>query len=261
MLAYIALLSLDQERLWRETVSDYVAEEEVPEGELTATEINPNMYHDIQVILSRLVVKAEQLIDNVTTNLAESWMHVRTKFDGGKVINRSQSGSWEHRCMGAGLQHNMGKEWGPVAWKQMTNTSPTKIFKNTSQRSAIKASSEKERKAKESVKKRRRMKKVTQKKESSKGRRAYTRHDDGVSPGDCHDDVSPEHLEALKMSFFKTKVQVTSGKISHIQEQTRGQTDSDMWIAERRKRLTASIVGGIIKMRSTTKRATKVENL
>ncbi len=153
MLAYIALLSLDQERLWRETVSDYVAEEEVPEGELTATEINPNMYHDIQVILSRLVVKAEQLIDNVTTNLAESWMHVRTKFDGGKVINRSQSGSWEHRCMGAGLQHNMGKEWGPVAWKQMTNTSPTKIFKNTSQRSAIKASSEKERKAKESVKK------------------------------------------------------------------------------------------------------------
>ena len=38
-------------------------------------------------------------------------MHVRAKFDGGKVVNRSQSGSWEHHCMGAGLQHNMGKEW------------------------------------------------------------------------------------------------------------------------------------------------------
>ena len=60
-------------------------------GEM-ATAINPKLYHDIQVILSRLVAKAEQLIDNVTTNLAESWMHVRTKFDGGKVINRSQSG-------------------------------------------------------------------------------------------------------------------------------------------------------------------------
>ncbi len=106
------------------------------------------MYHDIQVILSRLVAKAEQLIDNVTTNLAESWMHVRTKYDGGKVINRSQSGSWEHHCMGAGLQHNMGKEWGPVAWKQMTHSSPAKIFKDASQRSAKKASSEKERKAK-----------------------------------------------------------------------------------------------------------------
>ncbi len=64
------------------------------------------MYHDIQVILSRLVTKAEQLVDNVTTNLAESWMHLRSKFDGGKVVNRSQSGLWEHRCMGAGLGYS-----------------------------------------------------------------------------------------------------------------------------------------------------------
>ncbi len=35
-------------------------------------------------------------------------MHIRMKFDGGKVINRSQSGSWEHRCVGAGLRQNMG---------------------------------------------------------------------------------------------------------------------------------------------------------
>lgn len=28
---------------------------------------------------------------------SEPWMHTRTKFDGRKVINRSQSGSWKHR--------------------------------------------------------------------------------------------------------------------------------------------------------------------
>ena len=55
-------------------------------------------------------------------------MHIRSKFDGGKVINRSQSGSWEHRCMGAGLRQNMGMEWGPQAWRSMTNTSPNKVF-------------------------------------------------------------------------------------------------------------------------------------
>ena len=75
------------------------------------------MMHDIQTALSRLVSKASQLIENVTTNVAESWMHIRSKYDGGKVINRSQSGSWEHRCMGAGLQQNMGKEWGPELWR------------------------------------------------------------------------------------------------------------------------------------------------
>ena len=102
----------DQERLWRETTADDEpsTEREILQGGQVSMDINPKLYHDIQVILSRLVGKAEQLIDNVTTNLAESWMHVRSKFDGGKVINRSQSGSWEHRCMGAGLQHNLGRK-------------------------------------------------------------------------------------------------------------------------------------------------------
>ena len=55
---------------------------------------------------------------------------------------------------------------------------------------------------------------------------------------------------------------MTSDKI-HILEQTKGQADSDVWIAEQRKRLTASAVGGIVKMRSTCiiKKAKKVQNL
>ena len=75
-----------------------------------------------------MVAKASQLIGNKTTNLAECWMHIRSKFDGGKVVNRSQSGSWEHRCMGAGLQQNLGKEWGPQVWRTMTQSSPNKVF-------------------------------------------------------------------------------------------------------------------------------------
>ncbi len=46
-----------------------------------------------------------------------------------------------------------------------------------------------------------------------------------------------------------------------MEELTRGLVDSDAWIAERRKRLTASVVGGIIKMRNNTKKAGKVEHL
>jgi len=68
------------------------------------------MICDIQRSLSRLVGKAPELIGkvnttiqlllnhyitgNFTTNLAESWMHIRSKFDGGKQISRIQSGSW-----------------------------------------------------------------------------------------------------------------------------------------------------------------------
>ena len=68
-----------------------------------ATSIDPKMMIDIQTQVSRLVAKAGELIGNFTTNLAECWMHMKTKFDGGKVINQSQSGSlnivvWELVC-------------------------------------------------------------------------------------------------------------------------------------------------------------------
>ena len=185
---------------------DAATEADVLRGGQIATDINPKLYHDLQVILSRLVAKASQLIDNVTTNLAESWMHMRSKYDGGKVINRSQSGSWEHRCMGAELQQNEGKEWGPGLWKEMTNRSPSKVFSHAVQQSAKKASYEKKHKATERVKKQRRMRKYLQKNETAQARKAYSRHDGGRSPDDIDDDISPEHLAELKKGYYETKV-------------------------------------------------------
>ena len=56
----------------------------------------------------RLVNKAHQLIGNETTNLTECFMSVRAKMNGGKQTNRIQSGSFEHRCMTAGLSITLG---------------------------------------------------------------------------------------------------------------------------------------------------------
>ena len=129
-----------QEQLWRDTLAESPAiDDDCRHGENISTKSNPKIIHDIRVALSRLVAKAAQLIGNETTNLAESWMHVRSKFDGGKVINRSQSGSWEHRCMGAGLQQNLGKLWGPSMWSKMTTCTPNNIFMMTSENSARRA--------------------------------------------------------------------------------------------------------------------------
>ena len=262
---YINILGVidEQENLWTETVADDPAiEADILQGGKIATDIDPMLYHDLQVIISRLVGKANQLIDNVTTNLAESWMHIRTKFDGGKVVNRSQSGSWEHRCMGAGLQQNKGKEWGPSLWKEMTHTSPTKVFTDTANRSAKKAKYEKTRKAKDEVKRQRQRRKYSHKNnDTPQARRAYNRHDGGLSPDDIADDISPEHLDELKKSYYETKVTVTPERADEIEQSTREQDDSPEWIGERRKRLTASVVGGIAKMRETTSRSKRVESI
>ena len=57
-------------------------------------------------------------------------MHIRTKFDGGKQVNRSQAGSWNARCTGAGLRCNEGAMWGPKSWQQALSVQPLDVFQN-----------------------------------------------------------------------------------------------------------------------------------
>ncbi len=55
---------------------------------------------------------------------------------------------------------------------------------------------------------------------------------------------------------------MTSEERSRIQQETKDQAGSNiLWIMERRKRLTVSVAGSIVKMRTITKRGKKVENL
>ena len=109
--------------------------------------IDPKMMIDIQKLVSRLVARAGQLIGNFTTNLAESWMHIQTKFDEGKVINRSQSGSFEHWCMGAGLQMNLGPIWGPTTWESVTSSQPSNIFRQAAEANNKKVTNDRKRKS------------------------------------------------------------------------------------------------------------------
>ena len=56
-------------------------------------------------------------------------MHVRSKFDGGKQINRNQAGLLQGRCAGAGLRCNEGAGWGPITWHKAVHTEPSSVFK------------------------------------------------------------------------------------------------------------------------------------
>lgn len=219
------------------------------------------MLHDIQALLSRLIGKADQLLGNHTTNLAECWMSIRMKFDGGKVINRSQSGSWQHRCMGAGLRQNMGADWGPQVWKSMTTTSPNQIFTDKASSLAKRVEKDRKRKATDPAKETRRRSKYARIDDSTTARRAYNRYDGGISPEEVYDDIPLENLEELKDSYFTTKVKITPESATQLEKDTRQQSESEQWITERRMRITASNVGSIVKMRKTTKRSKKVETI
>ena len=95
--------------------------------------------------------------------------------------------------------------------------------------------------------------------DSTAARRAYNRHDKGISPNEISDYVPEELLNDL-MSGFYQKVAVTEEKAKQIEERTRNQAESEQCALERR-RVTPSKFGSIVKMRVATKRSKKVEEL
>ena len=245
-----------QESMWQQTLADDDLDA-VRQSGSKVKKVSEKMLHDIQVIVSRLVAKAPQLISNFMMNLTEAWMHTRCKFDGGRVINRSQSGSWEYRCMGAGLRLNMGHTWGPTTWSEMTKqTNP--VYSEAMTTSMKKADQDRKRKATAEAKESRRQSKYSRVDETQAARKAYSRHDSGTVPDEVTKDVSPHYLAELCDGYYRTKVMVSKEEAKDIEKDTRDQGESELWRKERRKRITASVVGGICKMQAKPNGARKL---
>lgn len=180
------------------------------------------MMCDIQQLVGRLIAKAEQLlgmqtqfvicikilkcitsvyychntIGNFTTNLAESWMHIRSKFDEGKQINRSQSGSWEGRCAGAGLRQVLGPSWGPAAWRNATGCDANHIFKCVSNMKDKPSDHRQEKEVKCYCKGKKENDQNSETNDNSQqARRDYARHNDGPGVSDVPADVPNDYLQ------------------------------------------------------------------
>ena len=194
-------------------------------------------------------------------------MDAHTKFDGGKQINRSQSGSWQGRCAGAGLRQVLGPAWGPEVWKNTTGNDANPVFQSTSVTKEKQVAQDRKRKATETEKERRKQVKYRKTNDNSrKARSDYARHDDGQGVKDIAKDVPHEYLQQMMLDYYTANVKVSDQKRLDIERATAGQgtTDdisSNIWLAERRKRITSSNTGAIAKRRATTKVANMVKSL
>ena len=135
-------------------------------------------------------------VGNFTTNLAECWMNIHAKLDGGKQYKRSQRGAWEGRCAGAGLWYNNGPEWGTLTWKKITGKDTNPVFKTVVKSNAQQVEKTKKRKATDEVKKRRRDTKYRETKfnNSLQAHSEYAQHDSGPEVHDVHLDVPADIL-------------------------------------------------------------------
>ena len=76
---------------------NYTIEDEAQSGDSTVnrSDIPDDLFFKVKGASDRLVSNDPALISNSTSNLAECFMSVRCKFDGGKVYNRVQRGSFQ----------------------------------------------------------------------------------------------------------------------------------------------------------------------
>ncbi len=236
-----------QADFWTEGTSDAQMEESrqgTVEESAPISALHMEMIASVHQLLQRSINKADSLIGNFTSNLAENWMSIRAKFDGGKMINRCQKSSWNTRCNVAALRKNLGFSWSPIAWERITGQPAPLPMRQLYVRRQKKAEASRRSHDSAEVKARARKRKlVTDSAAASKrAKKSY-----GCEATDVSEDVTPKTLEELCKKFLQTKVKVSDARREVVEEETRPQSECGLWRHERRMRITASNIHSIVK--------------
>ena len=192
--------------------------------------VAPGLLNAIAKCPDRIVSLAPQLITNQTSNLAESYMSIRSIMDGGKQFNRIQTGSFEHRCATAGLATQHGPGWMTSFWTAATKREAGPVLSAHTSAKIRKLAADNKRKDTKEYK--------AQRKSTRTKSAAST--DQHYGPNCQQDDVSPSELLQLCQEFHQRELNVTPQQRSYIEHHTKGQSEDSLWHHQHKLRLTAS---------------------
>ncbi|KAH8031559.1 hypothetical protein HPB51_019162 [Rhipicephalus microplus] len=196
--------------------------------------------------------KADRLVTDDTSNLAEAVIVLVAKLSGGKQTNRCQKGSYEHRCYGAGLSFQLGPQWHCTTSKALTCKSPAAVLTcYVSKKTAQKAN-------KESL----RGKLFGENGHQQHKRKESTVNDSMIHYGpNCQQPDMPPEQYAEKQRAVLASLQVNEKQQMEIEKATRGQADNPTWHFERNMHLTASNFYAVCRRREWTPCDTLVKTL
>ena len=218
------------------------------------TDVDDELMFRIKRAGDPLVTKAASLIENRTSNLAECFMSLRTKMDGGKVVNRVQSGSFQHRCTATGLRVQLGPSWGVSTWEKVTGLEPGSILVQTASVTEREHLRDTARKRTRQYSESRAATKFKRTNDSSKAA-THSYGENAQTPDISHDELRRLCLE------FKEDLRITPQEAASIEEQTRDQANSEYWFEVRHRRITASNMGKVARRRQSTKVTNFVRSL
>ena len=213
----------EQCSLWSDGTSIEEQENSRTSSGLTNKDLSmcSTMLSDIVLILNRLADKSSRLLGNTTTNLAECWMHIRSKFGGGKIFNLCNRGSWFTRCYTGALRFNLGPRWSAIAWQKGTASVPgahfTKLYQDRLQNLANCSKA----KAKPSsiAQRYKRNMSIAKTNESKKAKLLY-----GPNALDITPDLTCAELENQKEAFLQRYINISAEAIDQLQKDTLNQS-------------------------------------
>lgn len=212
----------------------------------------PNLVHvglwsDIVAANNLVAHHASSLIENCSTNKAESFNSVVCKFVAGKRVNFSLRGGYTARCELSVIDVNTKGSTQRELHKHLTENSPGLYCAQYIHR-------------RQSSAEKRRKRRTENKIQPKRKRLVFSDRDSHYGAISDTPDIDTKEFEARKNTLLQS-LHLSDDEIHALQRDTVSQANSLKWREERRKRLTASSFGKICKLRKSTDRSKTVISL
>ena len=164
--------------------------------------------------------------------------HYRPSFNGGKVINRSQSGSWEVRCSGAGLHANEGPGGGQGHGRGSLGKQPTLSLLRLQLGRLDKWRLTRRGKLPTKLSQADTHQSMQRQMTTPCGQGVTCRHDDGPVVQEVDSVLPQAYFQGQILDYYRANVNVTDSRIVEVERSTRGQGTAtkiagNLWLAER----------------------------
>ncbi|KAK5645076.1 hypothetical protein RI129_006376 [Pyrocoelia pectoralis] len=199
--------------------------------------VSSKLLDAIMVLNMRLINNITSLMYDVDTNSAETFNSVVAKFVGGKRVNFSLKNSYETRCKAAAISYNSKGEFLIRIHQAVYGTDLDYYMELYNHHK----------------------KKVLGRIAKRKTRKVFASTDDEYGPeAGIISDMGPDLYHNASQEFLR---ELGSIDRNELMVNTVLQSNSDLWITERKKRITASNFGKICKLRKTTSTAKTIMSL
>ncbi|XP_047023593.1 uncharacterized protein LOC124632693 isoform X2 [Helicoverpa zea] len=234
---------------FHDSCKPYYCKRLVGEENLVPQLKSSGLWNDIFENLGWLIQNAESLLLKQTNNPAEQFNSIIAKFLAGKRVNFTRRGTYEARCFSA-VGHYNTKDYSFLSIVQRAICPESSYAYTEKYINKMKSKLVKQRTRSELYKAR-----------GAKRAKRFTVADKHYGEVTEQEPDMPLNIFEKKKNDFLISLKLDENEIRELENKTLTQSNSDLWVVERKKRITASLFGQICKMKNSTPCTATLKNM